>query len=123
MKNNNDVSSLVVVGRVLLSCAAVAALVLQLLTWDDAARPAADRHTRFTCPMHPQVVSPAPGDCPICRMALEPVKRAPPSPAPSARVEPELPMPSGAGLERFDAIARIKRFPIALEMRAAAWLE
>ncbi len=26
----------------------------------------------YTCPMHPQIVRPAPGACPICGMALEP---------------------------------------------------
>ena len=26
----------------------------------------------YTCPMHPEVVSPRPGSCPICGMALEP---------------------------------------------------
>lgn len=26
----------------------------------------------YTCPMHPEVESPTPGDCPICGMALEP---------------------------------------------------
>src|SRR5690349_4467540 len=30
----------------------------------------------YGCPMHPQVRAPSPGDCPICRMALEPVKGA-----------------------------------------------
>ena len=28
--------------------------------------------TEWTCPMHPQVVRPGPGNCPICGMALEP---------------------------------------------------
>ncbi len=35
----------------------------------------------YTCPMHPEVVRGAPGSCPICGMALEPV-------APSAEEEP-----------------------------------
>ena len=26
----------------------------------------------YTCPMHPEIVRPGPGDCPICGMALEP---------------------------------------------------
>lgn len=29
--------------------------------------------TKYTCPMHPQVVAVEPGDCPICGMALEPM--------------------------------------------------
>ena len=28
--------------------------------------------TKYTCPMHPEVVREEPGSCPICRMALEP---------------------------------------------------
>ena len=28
--------------------------------------------TRYTCPMHPEIVRDAPGSCPICGMALEP---------------------------------------------------
>ena len=29
--------------------------------------------TRYTCPMHPEVVRDGPGDCPLCGMALEPM--------------------------------------------------
>jgi Cu+-exporting ATPase len=29
---------------------------------------------RYTCPMHPEIVRDAPGDCPICGMALEPME-------------------------------------------------
>ena len=29
--------------------------------------------TRYTCPMHPEIVRDAPGNCPICGMALEPL--------------------------------------------------
>ncbi len=29
--------------------------------------------TKYTCPMHPEIVRDAPGDCPLCGMALEPM--------------------------------------------------
>jgi len=32
--------------------------------------------TQYTCPMHPEIVRDAPGDCPICGMALEPMGAA-----------------------------------------------
>jgi P-type Cu+ transporter len=39
----------------------------------DALHPAAPlAGVEYTCPMHPEVVRPAPGACPICGMALEP---------------------------------------------------
>ena len=34
--------------------------------------PVASARTEYTCPMHPEIVRPAPGSCPICGMALEP---------------------------------------------------
>jgi Cu+-exporting ATPase len=39
----------------------------------EPAMPVAGTKTRYTCPMHPEVVRDEPGDCPICGMALEPV--------------------------------------------------
>src|SRR5882672_565473 len=33
----------------------------------------ASHAARYTCPMHPQIIRDAPGNCPICGMALEPV--------------------------------------------------
>jgi Cu(I)/Ag(I) efflux system membrane fusion protein len=36
----------------------------------DHAGPKAEAKTRYTCPMHPTIVSDHPGDCPICGMAL-----------------------------------------------------
>jgi Cu+-exporting ATPase len=40
---------------------------------------------KWTCPMHPEVVRDAPGGCPICGMALEPV-----TPTAEAEANPEL---------------------------------
>jgi Cu+-exporting ATPase len=34
--------------------------------------PIASTRTEYTCPMHPEIVRPGPGSCPICGMALEP---------------------------------------------------
>ena len=39
--------------------------------------------TQYTCPMHPQIIRDAPGNCPICGMTLEPMV---PSDAPSAEL-------------------------------------
>jgi len=33
-----------------------------------------DKKTRYTCPMHPEIVRIGPGSCPICGMALEPME-------------------------------------------------
>src|SRR5262245_42032368 len=30
-------------------------------------------NSKYTCPMHPEIVQETPGDCPICGMALEPL--------------------------------------------------
>jgi Cu+-exporting ATPase len=38
-----------------------------------ATQPSAPRGTQWTCPMHPEIVRDAPGACPICGMALEPL--------------------------------------------------
>ncbi len=46
---------------------------VQTLARDDQdRRPARDDRTIYTCPMHPEIEQPGPGDCPICGMALEP---------------------------------------------------
>ena len=42
---------------------------------DDPAQPVAEPARRgaiYTCPMHPEIRQPGPGNCPICGMALEP---------------------------------------------------
>lgn len=50
---------------------------------------------RFYCPMHPQVKSHDPGECPICHMTLEPIPQQPkkkrPAPAPATSAAPGTP--------------------------------
>jgi membrane fusion protein, copper/silver efflux system len=48
---------------------------------------AAAHQAKYQCPMHPAVVSDKPGDCPICGMALVPIKPAP-SPSQAAAGAP-----------------------------------
>src|SRR6266481_6660056 len=50
----------------------------------DVAAPEAGG-ARWTCPMHPQIVRPGPGSCPICGMALEPM-----TPSAGEAANPEL---------------------------------
>ena len=95
----------------------VAALVAHRVGNGPAAAGAAARPS-YVCPMHREVTSSSPGDCPICRMALEPIANAAtaePASLQLATVEKEL--------RAFDAVSRVKRFETSQEMRSSAWAE
>jgi Cu+-exporting ATPase len=63
--------------------------------------------TKWTCPMHPEIVRDAPGNCPICGMALEPM-----IPSAALGANPEL-----KDMTRRFAIALVLSLPVlALEM-------
>lgn len=96
----------VVIARLLLLLAAAAALVsgvVRARTHDRAVATAVDR---FVCPMHPEVVSPVPGDCPICNMALVP-----------AGEHEHMAMATGG-----EIVATAEQRVVAEQLRAAAWL-
>jgi hypothetical protein len=68
-----------------LAAAALAAAVAIGLNGREADQAAAA--VRYACPMHPEVRASAPGECPICRMALERVGRQAPATMRAAAVE------------------------------------
>lgn len=51
----------------------------------EAPAAVAQHETMYTCPMHPQIRQPAPGSCPICGMALEPLQPVEPGASPDLR--------------------------------------
>jgi RND family efflux transporter MFP subunit len=54
----------------------LAAIVAACSGGNDASREAASKKETYFCPMHPEVVSDKPGDCPICFMDLVPAEQA-----------------------------------------------
>jgi membrane fusion protein, copper/silver efflux system len=98
----------------------VLAATLCAFSWWSFARadPQADAAPRFYCPMHPEVKSHDPGECPICHMTLEPIpeaRKSPPkkaaaaAPASSAGAGPA-PLPPGVAPElklRLDRVQAI----------------
>jgi hypothetical protein len=145
-------SVLILVVRVLLLLLAGAAVALAFVVAQRQTAPASAAHAVvYTCAMHPEVRSSAPGECPICRMALEPARDQAPvasssgardvggpsaaSGAPSGAASDD---PSGSdaqGAPRrftipplaqdrvFADVMWVRERPIAREVVAAAWVE
>ncbi len=113
------VATRVLATRILLVALAAGGLVVAVVARRVSTTPAAaaaSAQPSFVCPMHPEVTSSSAGDCPICRMALEPI-------ANTATTEPAALQLATVSkeLRAFDAVSRVKRFDLAQEMRFHAW--
>jgi hypothetical protein len=111
----------IVATRILLVAIAAGGLVFAVVArrvGNTPAAAAASARPSFVCPMHPEVTSSSPGDCPICRMALEPMTNV----AGVATEPAALQLRTvSKELRAFDAVSRVKRFETSQEMRFVAW--
>lgn len=98
----------VIVARFLLLFAAAAALISGVVHARSHDRAAVASTERYVCPMHPEAASPAPGDCPICNMALVPVgvKEHASASTPGSRA----------------IVATVEARVVARQVRAPAWV-
>jgi hypothetical protein len=110
-------SRVIIAARAALVVLAAAAVVTGFVVTRKRAPEPAASSVVYMCPMHPAVISAAPGECPICRMALEPKTAA------AAAEPPSLTLPRGKKLAGFDSVSRVKIFENAFEMRAWAWAD
>jgi len=115
-------SPMIVLARALLLALAAAAVVAGfVVTRKSAPKPLASGVV-YVCPMHPAVISASPGECPICRMALE--KQGAAGNAGGAPAErASLTLAHGKRLAGFDSVSRVKPFESSFDMRAWAWAE
>jgi heavy metal-binding protein len=119
-------STAVLAGRLVLVAVAAAASVTGFVIWHRDASPTSARASspvRYVCPMHAEVVSGSPGDCPICRMALVPKSTAEPVPGQTAEAHAPpatLTLPPGVQLRGYDTRSKVQQFESAFEMRVPA---
>jgi hypothetical protein len=106
---------MIVVARALLVALAAAAVVAGFVLTRKSAPKLVAGGVVYMCPMHPAVTSATPGECPICRMALERQSAGAPVEPPS------LTLPHGMRLAGFDSVSRVKQFESSFDMRAWAW--
>ncbi len=117
--------ALIVVGRALLLLLAVGAVVSAFVLGRGHDGEAGSFGGPYACPMHPEVTSRGPGECPVCRMALERVsagrrEAAATGPAVDSAAYS---FPESADRPSYKLIANARRLTFAGTVRAPAWVE
>jgi len=121
-------SSFVVAGRLVLLLLAVVAVVAAFVLSRGHDRAASSFGGPYACPMHPEVTSRAPGECPVCRMALERVSASKREAGSAADTSPaaesvDYSFPESANQPSYKLIASAKRRAFSSVVRAPAWIE
>jgi hypothetical protein len=125
-------SSIAIVAiRALLLAGSAGALVAAFVVTHRRGPVAAEVDTVYVCPMHAQVTSASPGDCPICRMQLEPtIRGTAPGGVASGKLAPDADgapasfvLPVGAKIQKFEELGFGKMYEMSREMRAPAWAD
>ena len=109
----------IVLGRILLLLLAAGAVVASFVLSRRDDHAAGQPGGRYACPMHPEVTSAGPGECPICRMELEPVGGREAQPAAGAATATG---PSG-GSPNSQYYDIMRRRVFQQDVRAPAWVE
>jgi hypothetical protein len=119
--------SLIVGLRVFLLIVAASAVVVAVAIATSGRGKSGDAAIRYACPMHAEVRSAGPGECPICRMALEPIGFVPGAAG--------KPYQEAAGTVDLRAIDNVKKhniidfvrrrtlLPVQSELRGPAWFD
>ncbi len=122
--------SFVAVLRILLLLLAAGAVATAALLGQGHDRTIADSEARYACPMHPEVSAAEPGQCPICGMALGPVR-----PRPGSMTHPSMADTQMIGMgdlraveneRRHDVVDFVRKRSLLLdqrELRGPAWVQ
>ena len=133
MRRRLDPATTILAIRFLLLAGALGAVTAAfIVTRRPPDAPVGDANLFYVCPMHSEVTSATPGDCPICRMQLEAKARStmPASATGKSIVSSRgnegpatFTLPAGAEIKTFEELGFGTMYEMAREMRAPAWAE